>query len=89
MQTATKIGQYIRKWKAQGYPDDIPDEVPQVLANQNLAPSYKAICIALLRNDHNLESLGFSPKKSHWYSAIKRVELAERARLKALNNGTT
>jgi predicted phosphoadenosine phosphosulfate sulfurtransferase len=43
-----------------------------------LAPSYKAIAIALLKNDMGLHSLGFSPIKSEWYSAIKRIEIAER-----------
>lgn len=84
MYTADKVREYIKKWKARGYPEDIPDEVPAALMNQLLAPSYKAICMALLKNDNNLESLGFTPKKSHWYSAIKRVELAERARQKQL-----
>lgn len=73
-----RVNQYIRQWKAKGYPEDIPDEVPPVLMIKNLAPSYKAICLALLRNDHNLEALGFSAPKSEWYSAIKRVEIAAR-----------
>lgn len=72
-----------------GYPDDIPDEVPISLMNRNLAPSYKAICLALLKNDHNLESLGFSAKKSEWYSAFKRVEIEgrENKKLKDIKDG--
>lgn len=84
MNTVTKVQKYIEDWKVKGYPDDIPDEVPNELQKQRLAPSYKAIAQALLKNDMNLESLGFTPKKSLWYSAIKRVEIAERERKKAV-----
>ncbi len=91
MSIVSKINQYITKWKKQGYLDDIPDEVPTPLMNDNLAPSYKAIALALLKNDHNCVSLGFSPKKSFWYSAFKRVEIEERERVKLAKttDGTT
>jgi predicted phosphoadenosine phosphosulfate sulfurtransferase len=49
-----------------------------VLADQCLAPSYKAIAIAILKNDHAMKSLGFSPIKSEWYSAYKRIEISQR-----------
>lgn len=78
MKTRRRIREYLKSWKKKGYPNDIPDEVPSVLMNKNLAPSYKAICLALLRNDMNMEALGFSAPKSHWYSAIKRVEIEAR-----------
>lgn len=80
----TKINKYVSDWKGRGYPEDIPDEVPTALMKQGLAPSYKAICHALLKNDMNLVSLGFSAPKSMWYSAIKRVEIEERERKQAL-----
>ncbi len=72
------VREYIEKWKTQGYHEDIPDEVPLVLMQERLAPSYKAIALAILRNDHNLTTLGFSAPKSDWYSAIKRIEIANR-----------
>lgn len=75
-----KINAYIRKWKKQGYPNGIPDEVPDVLMRLNLAPSYKAIAMAILRNDFNLTSLGFSPPYSYWYDAIKHVEISDRGK---------
>ena len=78
--TKNRIREYIEKWKEQGYPEDIPDEVPAELMGENLAPSYKAIALALLRNDNNMESLGFSPIKSEWYSVFKRIEIDERNR---------
>jgi predicted phosphoadenosine phosphosulfate sulfurtransferase len=76
------INRYIKEWKQKDYENDIPDEVPDELMKLNLAPSYKAIALALLKNDHNLKSLGFTPKKSKWYSAFKKVEIEERDRLK-------
>ena len=48
---------------------------------EGLAPSYKAICIALLRNDMALTTLGFATTSSEVYSALKRIELQDRPRL--------
>ncbi len=73
-----KIARYIQEWSQCGYSDGLPDEVPDELMHENLAPSYKAIAIAILRNDHTLQSLGFTPKISPWYSVLKRIELGER-----------
>ena len=73
-----KIAQYVSTWRSRGYPEDIPDEVPDALMTLGLAPSYKAICFALLRNDVTLQSLGFSAKKSDVYNAIKRIEIESR-----------
>lgn len=73
-----KIAQYVTTWKARGYPKDIPDEVPLPLMSRGLAPSYKAICFAILRNDHSMQSLGFTPPVSRWYGTLKRFEIAAR-----------
>ena len=73
-----KIAKYIKTWKTRGYSDDIPDEVPTVLMQQNLAPSYRAIAQAILRNDHPMQSLGFSPDASPWYTELKRIEISMR-----------
>lgn len=73
-----KIYEYIEQWRKRGYTSDIPDEVPMVLADKNLAPSYKAIAIAILKNDHSMQSLGFSPKKSEYYNILKYMELKNR-----------
>ena len=61
-----------------GYFYDIPDDVPVVLADKKLAPSYKAIAIAMLNNDHALKSLGMSQPKSEAYSMLKKIELKAR-----------
>lgn len=75
-----RIRKYIDTWKARGYPEDIPDEVPLVLQSLQKAPSYKAICLAILTNDMAMKSLGFTPKPSPYYSELKRIEIAERNR---------
>lgn len=73
-----KINSYISYWKDRGYPDDIPDEVPNQLMIRNLAPSYKAIALAILNNDLYLSSLGFSRPHSKFYNIIKSEELKNR-----------
>ncbi len=78
LSTVERARQYIDTWKARGYPEDIPDEVPHELRKLGVAPSYKAIALALLTNDMNLESLGFTAPVSKWYSAFKRVEIEQR-----------
>lgn len=73
-----RIDQYIATWlDNKGY-QEIPDEVPSQLMEENLAPSYKAICLAILKNDHHCISLGMSPPESKWYSELKRIELEQR-----------
>ena len=72
------IEKYIKIWKSRDYSIDIPDEVPEELINLNLAPSYKAISYAILKNDHSMKSLGFTPKKSEWYNKLKKIEIEGR-----------
>ena len=67
---------YIARWKLRGYPDGIPDEVPERLMYLGKAPSYRQISIAILSND--VRQLGASRPKSRWYSEYKRIELEER-----------
>ena len=76
-----KIKEYINNWKQKDYLDGIPDEVPNVLMDLNLAPSYKAICIAILKNDHSMQSLGFTPKPSIYYNELKRIEIMNRNKI--------
>lgn len=80
----SKIDIYIREWKTKGYPVDIPDDVPKELMRLRLAPSYKAICLAILNNDLHFKSLGFSAPTSEWYSVLKSIEIKERNTKKGL-----
>jgi predicted phosphoadenosine phosphosulfate sulfurtransferase len=41
----------------------------------NIAPSYKSICIAILKNDNQLKRLGFSIVKTNYYHELKRIQL--------------
>lgn len=73
-----KIKKYISEWKQKDYNDDIPDEVPDALMDLLLAPSYKAICLAILKNDHSLKTLGFQPRVSSYYNELKKIEIQNR-----------
>lgn len=72
------VDSYISKWSQKGYPDDIPDSVPDELMRLSLAPSYRAIALALLSNDTGLNSLGMPVKKSKYYSILKKIEIDAR-----------
>ena len=72
-----KINNYIYSWNKKGYPS-IPDEGDKRLEDLNKTPSYKKICLAILKNDHSMKSLGFSQKKSEWYNRLKRIEIENR-----------
>jgi len=63
-------------WEKRCYRNGIPDEAPFELKDK--VPSYKNICMALLKNDFNLVSLGYSPKITKYYSILKRIEIDQR-----------
>jgi predicted phosphoadenosine phosphosulfate sulfurtransferase len=70
-----KIEKYIKNWEQQCYFNGIPDEAPRELEKRDLVPSYRRICIAIMKNDTNLKSLGFTANKSIYYDNIKYNEL--------------
>jgi predicted phosphoadenosine phosphosulfate sulfurtransferase len=78
MGTTEKIEHYINDWEKKCYSKGIPDEAPVELEKNLLAPSYRMICLAILKNDFNLKSLGYSGKKSKYYDAYKKIELINR-----------
>ena len=63
-------------WEKRCYRNGIPDEAPFELKDK--VPSYKNICMALLKNDFNLVSLGYLPPKTKYYSILKRIEIEQR-----------
>lgn len=81
-----KVNQYLDQWSQRGYSIDIPDEVPSELMRLNLAPSYKAIACAILKNDLQFLTLGFDATPSVWYSALKKVEIEKREKMKPHKN---
>lgn len=73
-----KISGYIQEQKKRGYPDDIPDEAPDRLEALGKVPSYRRIAFAILKQDHNLITLGKSAPYSLVYDLLKRKEISER-----------
>jgi predicted phosphoadenosine phosphosulfate sulfurtransferase len=65
-------------WESRCYSDGIPDEIPFKLDQLNKDPSYKRICLAILKNDHQLKSLGGKVKKSKYYILLKKIEIDAR-----------
>ena len=73
--TKELVERHVNEWQNRCYFLGIPDEVPKMIADAGLAPSWKAIAIALLKNDMQMTSIGYSPKQSAWYGVLKRREL--------------
>ena len=80
-----KIQKYIKQWEQKGYPNGIPDEAPAELEKRGLVPSYRYICLVLMRNPYNLEKLGIPREKCKIYSDIKRAELISKGKIKKDN----
>lgn len=78
MGTKEKVTGYIDKWEQRGYKGGIPDEAPLELERMGIVPSYRMICIALMKNPNNLEILGFQREKCNIYQEIKREEIYNR-----------
>lgn len=73
-----KIDEYVAGWITRGYPEGIPDEADPVLESMNKAPSFRAICKAIMKNDVALLSLGYTREPCDAYMALKRAELITR-----------
>lgn len=78
MDLKRKIQQYVSSWKRKGYPQGIPDEAPSRLEELRKVPSYRVICLAILKNEKNLESLGFSRRPCDLYMQLKCDEISLR-----------
>jgi predicted phosphoadenosine phosphosulfate sulfurtransferase len=78
---------FIKWWKKRGYPVDIPDESPPQLESKGLAPSYRRICKALLRNDYWCKGLKFSQPKSDVYKAFVKEKKAAKLKPEAAHDG--
>ena len=91
-----RVNEYIRTWKSRCYQSGIPDEVPPKITSAGRAPSWKAVAIALLKNDLHLYSLGFSrPAYSDQSRVIAKATIAttgslpENYQLELFNVGNT
>jgi predicted phosphoadenosine phosphosulfate sulfurtransferase len=79
-----KIIEYIKTWEQRCYFDGIPDEAPRELEVKNKVPSYRLICIAIMKNDTSLKTLGYGKQKSIYYSELKYIELSKQGKIKQL-----
>jgi hypothetical protein len=70
---------WVAMWRKRCYSNDIPDQVPDGLLYSGRVPSWKAIALAILRNDLQLRALGFS----RTYTAEQLRLLATIERLQA------
>lgn len=77
-----RIEIYIKRWEDMGYENGIPDEADPVLESFNLVPSYRLICMAIMKNDVYLKTLGMERPKCQAYMGIKRAELTQRGVIK-------
>lgn len=68
-----KILLFEKWWMQRGYPDGIPDHAPYALEAKRLAPSWRRVCKALLRNDYWCKGLGFSQHKSAAYEKYQEL----------------
>jgi predicted phosphoadenosine phosphosulfate sulfurtransferase len=69
MGAKSKIKKYIYDWEKKGYINGIPDEAPSELEKRGLVPSYRMICIAIIKNPR---------QKCNIYQEIKREEIYNR-----------
>jgi predicted phosphoadenosine phosphosulfate sulfurtransferase len=78
-----KIKYWVRLWVNRCYKGGLPDESPSEIYDK--VPSYERIAKAILSNDHQLKSLGFTTKQSKYYGMLKRIELKKRGVIKKSN----
>ena len=76
-----KIDVFRKWWMDRGYPEGIPDEVELQLENKRIAPSWRRVCKAILRNDYWCKGLGFSQHKSASYSRYLKMMKNRRKKL--------
>lgn len=73
--TIARVEVYCQTWEARCYQQGIPDEIPDGLMKSGRVPSWKAIAIAILKNDLHLRALGFSFDES---ALVKDLRLAKK-----------
>lgn len=75
-----KIKSIVEKWERRCYTDGIPDEAPTRLEELNKVISYRKLCMAILKNDNCLKSLGLNVKKPEIYHEYKKIQLGIKER---------
>lgn len=72
---------YLETWESRCYFNGVPDEVPAKLQACGRVPSYKEIAIAILKNDHQLLTLGFSRVESDLSRSVIKKQKQEQKSL--------
>jgi len=67
----SKAKSWIRMWEARCYGTGIPDTCPDKLLFSGRVPTYKALAMCILNNDHRLKKLGFSEGASEVCEILK------------------
>lgn len=67
-----KVQRYVSVWERRCYSDGLPEEVNSKLMASQRVPSYKSVALAILKNDHGLQSLGLSKPKDELYKQVKK-----------------
>lgn len=80
-----KIKKYIREWETKCYNQGLPDEAHEDIERNKLAPSYRRICLSILKNDCQLQSLGYNRPRSLAYDELKKIELKNKGIIIQLN----
>ena len=77
-----RIINYIKMWEARCYRGGIPDKAPRRLEQLGRVPSYRRVCICIMKNDFSLSFLGYEKNKPSVYHELKKEELIERGVIK-------
>lgn len=75
-----RIIDYIKIQERKGYINGLPDEAPAILEEYGKVPSYRRICLAIMKNDVQLQTLGYSRKPCSAYMELKRIEIEQRTK---------
>jgi predicted phosphoadenosine phosphosulfate sulfurtransferase len=65
-----RIKIYEKTWEQRCYKNGIPEEIPGKLEKTLRVPSYKAVALAILKNDLYFYSLGLPQRESQVLNAV-------------------
>jgi len=73
-----RISKYCKSWQKRGYEDGICHAVPNNIEARNIAPSWKAISKAVLKNDYWLRSINMTQPFSKTYGEFLKIRHANK-----------
>lgn len=69
-----RITKYCKSWERRGYIDGISQICPTNIESRNIAPSWRMICKAIMKNDYWFKSLGMSQPFSKTYGEYLKLK---------------